>query len=115
GTFDYSSAAFTGQEFADFLIGAPNNTFYDVVQSDNDGQTMHYQAYAQDQWKVTDRLTVSYGLRWEFHPAYHDPSGNIGNFDPSVAKSGRVIYPDGKGSLVDIPFINSFNSCGLGQ
>lgn len=115
GTFDYSSATFTGQEFADFLIGAPNNTFYDVVQSDNDGQTMHYQAYAQDQWKVTDRLTLSYGLRWEFHPAYHDPSGNIGNFDPSVAKSGRVIYPDGKGSLVDIPFINSFNSCGLGQ
>lgn len=115
GTFDYSSATFTGQEFADFLIGVPNNTFYDVVQSDNDGQTMHYQAYAQDQWKVTDRLTLSYGLRWEFHPAYHDPSGNIGNFDPSVAKSGRVIYPEGKGSLVDIPFINSFNSCGLGQ
>lgn len=115
GTFDYSSATFTGQEFADFLIGAPNNTFYDVVQSDNDGQTMHYQAYAQDQWKATDRLTISYGLRWEFHPAYHDPSGNIGNFDPSVAKSGRVIYPDGKGSLVDLPFIDSFNSCGLGQ
>lgn len=115
GTFDYSSAQFTGQEFADFLIGAPNSTFYDVVQADNDGLTMHYQAYAQDQWKVTNRLTLSYGLRWEFHPAYHDPSGNIGNFDPSVPKSGRVVYPDGKSNLVSIPFINSFNSCGIGQ
>lgn len=115
GTFDFSAAAFTGQEFADFLIGTPGNTFYDVVQSDNDGKTMHYMAYAQDQWKVSDRLTVSYGLRWEYHPAYHDPSGNIGNFDPSVPKSGRVVYPDGFGKLVSTAFINSFNSCGLGM
>ena len=115
GTFQYNSASFTGQEFADFLIGTPNTTFYDTVQSDNDGQSMHYHLYAQDQWKVSSRLTLSYGLRWEFHPGYHDPSGNIGNFDPSVAKSGRVIFPDGKGSLVSTAYINSFNACGLGQ
>jgi hypothetical protein len=115
GTFDYSSATFTGNEFADFLVGTPNTTFYDVVQSDNDGKTLHYHAYAQDQWRATDNLTLSYGLRYEFHPAYHDPSGNIGNFDPSVAKSGRVVYPAGKGSLVSTDYLASFNSCGLGQ
>lgn len=115
GTFDYSSAMFTGQEFADFLIGAPNTTFYDVVQADNDGRTMHYHFFAQDQWRVSDRLTLTYGLRYEYHPAYHDPSGNIGNFDPSLPKSGRVIYPAGKGSLVSQDYLNSFNSCGLGQ
>lgn len=115
GTFDYSQALFTGNEFADFLIGTPNTTFYDVVQSDNDGRAMHYHFYAQDQWRVSDQLTLSYGLRYEYHPAYHDPSGNIGNFDPSVAKSGRVIYPNGKGALVSQPYLASFNSCGLGQ
>jgi hypothetical protein len=115
GTFDYSNALFTGNEFADFLIGTPNTTFYDVVQADNDGRTMHYHAYAQDQWRVTDRLTLSYGLRYEYHPAYHDPTGNIGNFDKSVAKSGRVVYPDGFGNLVSQPYLQSFNSCGLGQ
>jgi len=66
GTFHYETASFTGQEFADFLIGTPNTTFYDTVQSDNDGQSMHYHLYAQDQWKVSSRLTLSYGLRWEF-------------------------------------------------
>ena len=115
GTFDYSSASFTGQEFADFLIGAPNTTFYDVVQSDNDGRSNHYHFFAQDQWRVSSNLTLSYGLRYEYHPAYHDPSGNIGNFDPSVAKSGQVIFPAGKGSLVSQPYLTSFNSCGLGQ
>jgi hypothetical protein len=115
GTFDYSSANFTGNEFADFLIGTPNTTFYDVVQSDNDGKAKHYHFYAQDQWRVSDSLTLSYGIRYEYHPAYHDPSGNIGNFDPSVAKSGRVIYPTGKGALVSTDYLASFNSCGLGQ
>ncbi|AFL89126.1 hypothetical protein Terro_2891 [Terriglobus roseus DSM 18391] len=114
GTFDYSQALFTGNEFADFLIGTPNTTFYDVVQSDNDGRAKHYHFYAQDQWHVSDQLTLSYGLRYEYHPAYHDPSGNIGNFDPSVAKSGRVVYPTGKGALVSQPYLASFNSCGLG-
>ncbi len=115
GTFDYSPATFTGNEFADFMIGAPSTTFYDVVQADNDGMTMHYHAFAQDQWRVSDRLTLSYGLRYEYHPAYHDPTGNIGNFDPSIAKSGRVVYPDGFGSLVSQDYLKSFNSCGLGQ
>lgn len=115
GTFDFTSATFTGQEFADFLIGAPSQTFYDVVQSDNDGKTLHYHFYAQDQWKASDRLTLTYGVRYEFHPAYHDPSGNIGNFDPSLAKSGRVVYPTGKQALLSQPFLDSFNSCGVGQ
>lgn len=115
GTFDFTSATFTGQEFADFLIGAPNQTFYDVVQADNDGKTLHYNFFAQDQWQASRSLTVTYGVRYEFHPAYSDPSGNIGNFDPSVAKSGRVVYPTGKGGLVSQPFLASFNSCGLGQ
>ncbi len=115
GTFDFTSASFTGQEFADFLIGAPNQTFYDVVQSDNDGKTLHYHFYAQDQWKASNNLTLTLGVRYEFHPAYHDPSGNIGNFDPSIAKSGRVVYPDGKQGLLSQPFLASFNSCGIGQ
>ena len=93
GTFDFSTAQFTGTEFADFLLGIPNTTDYDVVQSDNDGKSFYSNAFAQDEWHASRRLVLSYGLRYEFHPAYNDPSGNIGNFDPSVPKSGRVVYP----------------------
>ena len=62
---------------------------------DNDGITNHYNAYAQDSFRVSERLTLEFGLRFEFHPGYTDASGNIGNFDPNYAKSGAVIYPDG--------------------
>ncbi|MBZ5689686.1 MAG: TonB-dependent receptor [Acidobacteriia bacterium] len=111
GTFSFDSATFTGYDFADFLLGLPTNTFYDVVQQDNHGLSTYYNFYGQDTWQVTPRLTVSYGLRYEYHPGYHDVSGNIGNFDPSVPKSGRVIYPDGKAALLNPAFLADFNAC----
>jgi hypothetical protein len=111
GTFDFSESTFTGQEFADFLLGLPTFSATDQVKQDNDGKTMHYHFYGQDTWQATPRLTLTYGLRYEFHPAYHDPSGNIGNFDPSVAKSGAVIYPDGKDAILAPAFLASFNAC----
>ena len=117
GTFDFTASNFagTGQEFADFLIGTPHATAYDVVTADNNGITKHYNFYAQDEWKATPKLNIVYGLRYERHPGYHDPSGNIGNFDPSVPGSGRVVYPDGAEANLATGYLASFNSCGIGQ
>jgi hypothetical protein len=110
GNFDFTGA-FTGAEFADFLLGIPESTSYAIVHSDNDGSATHYAAFAQDSFHVGQKLTLEYGVRWEYHPAYGDASGNIGNFDPSVPKSGRVIYPTGKESLLAPGFLQSFNAC----
>ncbi len=115
GTFNFSTAQFTGAEFADFLLGIPNTTDYDVVQSDNDGKSFYSNAFAQDEWHATPRLVLSYGLRYEFHPAYNDPSGNIGNFDPSVPKSGRVVFPDGGQKTLAPNDLSSFNACPVGS
>jgi hypothetical protein len=115
GTFQFNSSGsqglFTGVDFADFLLGTPYQTFYDVVAQDNDGKTKHYHAFAQDQWKATQNLTLTYGVRYELHPGYSDPHGDIGNFDPSVSLSGRSIYPDGKESLLAQNFLASANAC----
>lgn len=115
GTFDFTAAQFTGAEFADFLVGTPNVTAYDTVAADNDGRSLYSNAFAQDEWHARPNLVLSFGVRYEYHPAYNDPSGNIGNFDPSVAKSGRVVYPDGGERVLSQAFLNSFNGCGIGQ
>ena len=106
-----SQGGFTGVDFADFLIGVPNATFYDVVGQDNDGVSAHYHVFAQDDWRVSPRLTISYGVRYELHPGYHDKGGDIGNFDPSVPLSGRAIYPQGKQALLAQSFLASANAC----
>lgn len=115
GTYYFNSSGsegmFTGVDFADFLLGLPNQTFYDVVKQDNDGISAHYNFFGQDEWRVNPRLTLTYGLRYELHPGYYDRYGDIGNFDPSVPLSGRAIYPQGKQALLAQSFLASANAC----
>ena len=115
GTYQFNTAGsagmFTGVDFADFLLGLPSQTFYDAVKQDNDGVSTHYHFYAQDDWRINPRLTLSYGLRYELHPGYSDKYGDIGNFDPSVPGAGRVIYPTGKQALLAQCFLASANAC----
>ncbi|HLW77967.1 MAG TPA: hypothetical protein VKU44_00065, partial [Terriglobia bacterium] len=106
-----SQGAFTGVDFADFLLGIPDATFYDVVREDNDGISIHYHFFAQDEWRLNPQLTLSYGVRYELHPGYYDRYGDIGNFDPSVPLAGRVIYPQNKQSLLAESFLASANAC----
>lgn len=84
---------FTGHAWGDFLLGIPVETSVAVVQLDNDGRATHYKVYAQDTFRVSPRLTLDYGVRWEFHPGYTDAGLNIANFDRSVPVTGRVIIP----------------------
>ena len=105
------NGTFTGVPFADFLLGLPITTQLDDVKSDNDGRSNHYNAYAQDSFRVNPRLTLEFGVRWEFHPGYIDANGNIGNFDPSVGKSGAVIYPNGAEGTLAPAYLQSFNAC----
>ncbi|HEX4949016.1 MAG TPA: TonB-dependent receptor [Blastocatellia bacterium] len=102
---------FSGNDFADFLLGIPIRTSYAIIQQDNDGRTTHYHFFGQDSFRVNQRLTLEFGLRYEYHPAYTDAGGNIGNFDPSVPKSGRVVYPTGKRNLLAPGFLQTFNAC----
>jgi hypothetical protein len=110
GGFSFTGQ-FTGVPFGDFLLGIPAGTQFDDVRQDNDGITNHYNGYAQDSFRVSSKLTLEYGLRFEFHPGYTDASGNIGNFNPNIARSGEVIYPNGAADLLATGFLQSANAC----
>ncbi len=67
----------------------------------------HTDLYAQDQWLVNSRLTLSFGLRWTLQPPMTEVSGNLGNFDPT---DGNLIVPDQ--TLPAAPsFLASINAC----
>ena len=106
-----SVGVYTGIDFGDFLTGVPDATFYDVVSQDNDGVSIHYAFFGQDDWRVNEKLTLSFGVRYELHPGYHDKGGDIGNFDPTLPLAGRSIYMKGFQNLLAQPFLAAANAC----
>lgn len=112
GNFAFHVAnSFTGQEFADFLIGAPQLSQTDNVTHDNNGSANAYAVYVQDNWKATPRLNLTFGLRYELHPAFSTSNGMLGNFDPSVPKSGRIIYNAGQAGGLSAQELANVNAC----
>ncbi len=112
GDFSHSGV-FSGNAWGDFLLGSPASSQIAVLSSDNDGRATHYKFYGQDSWRITNKLTIEAGLRWEFHPGYYDAGFNIANFDRTVPRTGRVVLmSDPKARTLVAPgAITSFNGC----
>jgi hypothetical protein len=82
-------SAAIGDPYTAFLLGDPD---YTEVSSTNkpqmDGLGYSYAVYAQDDWKITPRLTLNLGLRYEIHPPIREIHGNTATFDPDWSGAG---------------------------
>ena len=64
GPLNTSAAAPIGEDFAEFLYGLPTSGSYTIPASYAE-QTKTWSTYLQDDWKITTKLTLSVGLRYE--------------------------------------------------
>jgi hypothetical protein len=104
-----------GNAYLAFLLGIPDSdSLATVLNPDTNGYGNSYALYAQDDWKITSRLTVNYGLRWEYHPMFMDHYNNTANFLPDyygvfngTTVHGAVVIPDAATSLVNPAFAQS--------
>ena len=63
------------------------------------GQANYWHAYVQDDFKVSNRLTLNVGLRYEYSPWLSGYRGQVGTFDPS---SSRPIIVASENDQVDL-------------
>jgi outer membrane receptor protein involved in Fe transport len=68
--------------WADFLFGTTSSYSLANYFVAHLRQTTN-NAYAQDDWKVNDKLTLNLGLRWEYSSPYSEQNDYISNFDPA--------------------------------
>jgi outer membrane receptor protein involved in Fe transport len=96
GLFTFNQGVFTGSSVGDLLIGAPNMTYLAVTGPSDNAGGVQTGIYGQDQWQINDRLTLSFGLRWELLSPFVDKNGIRANFDPNYTGTGA----NGQGAII---------------
>lgn len=81
-----------GHPFADFLLGHFNNAEGQVGAPIANFRSNYFALYVQDNWKITPKLTLNYGLRWENDQPFLDKHDAIVNIDFRWDNSYEPIY-----------------------
>ena len=101
GVAGFSFTNTNGQNaFANFLLGQadsysqPNKDTIPHLRYNN------FEAYVQDDWKVTRRLTLNLGIRYSYFPSPTDSNNTLNNFDPNLFNPALAptIQADGTGA-----------------
>lgn len=80
---DYTfTGVHTGNALADFLLGLPAQFRATTMQSIQDGHGWLYGVYGQDEFRLSPRLTVTYGLRYELPIPFVDKHDALNAFRP---------------------------------
>ncbi|WP_254061828.1 carboxypeptidase-like regulatory domain-containing protein [Granulicella sp. L60] len=109
---------FTQSAFGDFLEGAPTTLNFAVSSPDVGGTATQYSLFAQDEYQLNNRVTLSYGLRWQILPGFQEDGGNLANFDQ---RNNSIVVPDALAGYLakqnitpsNVAFQQSFNACNL--
>ncbi len=98
-----SLAATTGNSLGSLLVGDPF-TFSISNNLPVDRRTQYIAAYLQDDWSISERLTLNLGLRWETDTPESDARNRLNGFDPNqinpvsgtpgVVKFAGINYPN---------------------
>lgn len=103
GTFNFNSLetalptaagrAATGHAWASFLLGNVNNGNYDALFVVPANRYRYLAFFAQDDWRVSRKLTLNYGFRYDIYFTRFDAYGNMSGFDPSLPNPGAGNIP----------------------
>jgi trimeric autotransporter adhesin len=97
-------AADTGYDFADFLLGLPQQSTLQLGTNSYDFRANSFDLFAQDDWRFRSNLSFNLGLRYEYNGPYTEAHNHIANLDVAPGFAGAAVVLPGQAG----PFNGSF-------
>lgn len=86
------SNQFTNHPYGDFLLGIPTTAARSFPAIGDWPMWWHHAFFATDDFKVSSRLTLNVGVRYEYTPGFRSAKGYLASFDIGT---GKIVVPDG--------------------
>ena len=102
GTFVFTGAA-SGSDLADFLLGVPGTSSIAFGNADKYLRESLYDAYINDDWRISPELSLNIGMRWEYGSPITERYRRLVNLDiaPGFAAVAPVVANDPVGALTE--------------
>jgi hypothetical protein len=113
GVFEFSDGAssVSGTAFSDFLLGRPFLSYAQAGNSGGNDRLDYLGAYFSDEFQVTPRFSLTYGLREEFYTPAVNIDGRASILDPSNAERFIVLNDHGQAAgLIANPLVLQLSS-----
>ena len=81
GQFDFSGE-FTGDAFADLLMGIPNTASKGIGTDRADLRRKYWEVFIRESWKLNQKIDLTLGLTYSFQQPYHSIAENVSTFYP---------------------------------
>ena len=105
---DQRGFANTGFDYASFLLGLPNDMNYSLFPDYIRTRSSVYALFVQDDIRVSRKLTLNVGLRWDAPLWYHEVHNRSGVFD--LNKGQYQVF--GQDGFRDTPWKNNWKNFG---
>jgi hypothetical protein len=96
-----STTSATGDAFADFLLGYPSSTDVTVGPAGAFVSKTNYAAYIQDDWKITPKLTLNFGLRYDRFGFFEEMNKRSAKGDFAL---GKIVIQQGSDANIQQAF-----------
>jgi hypothetical protein len=116
GEFDFNGqgGSGTGNSLADFVLGIPSQ-YFQAPAAPSNIRSKGYYGFLQDEWRLKKRLTLTFGIRYEYSSPKEDTQGRSFSIIPGdqsqrfINAPTGLVYPGDPGAPTGVNFPDTRN------
>jgi hypothetical protein len=104
---------FSGNPFTDFLggeLGTAGLTIMGSGVNNRDVRAQDWNGFANDDWRLSDKFTLTLGLRYDFFGPFTEAQGRFVGFDPTRITTLAIPPAEGGGVAITGGFVQASNA-----